>query len=101
MLRVARMGIVSFPNFGNWRHRLRLGLTGKMPISDSLPFEWYDTPNIHLSTLRDFRVLCAQDRIQITEEICIPRNLLDGILIKTGWRNLGADRVLIGISRKE
>jgi len=101
MLRVARMGIVSFPNFGNWRHRLRLGLTGKMPVSDSLPFEWYDTPNIHLSTLRDFRMLCAQDRIRITEETCIPRDFLDRIFIGIGWRNLGADRILIGISREE
>ena len=101
MLRVAKMGIVSFPNFGNWRYRLRLGLTGKMPVSDSLPFAWYDTPNIHLSTLRDFRALCAQDQIRITEEICLPRDLLDRILIKIGWRNLGADRILIGISREE
>ncbi|MDO9541468.1 MAG: homoserine O-acetyltransferase [Kiritimatiellia bacterium] len=99
MLRVARMGFVSFPNFGNWRHRLRLGLTGKMPVSDSLPFEWYDTPNIHLSTLRDFRALCARDHIRITEEICIPRKFPDRVLIKIGWRNLGADRILLGISR--
>lgn len=99
MLRVARMGIVSFPNFGNWHHRLRLGLTGKMPVSNSLPFEWYDTPNIHLSTLRDFRTLCALDRIRITEETCIPRDFLDKVFVRIGWRNLGADRILIGIER--
>jgi homoserine O-acetyltransferase len=101
MLRVARVGVVSFPNFGNWRYRLRLGLTGKMPVSDSLPFEWYDTPNIHLSTLRDFRALCALDRIRIREETCIPRNFADMIFTKIGWRNLGADRILIEISRDE
>ena len=101
MLRVAREGIVSFPNFGNWRQRLRLGLTGKMPVSDSLPFEWYDTPNIHLSTLRDIRALCAMDRIRIIEEICIPRSCLDKIWLGLGFRNLGADRVLIRITREE
>jgi len=101
MLRVAHAGIVSFPNFGNWRHRLRLALTGKMPISDSLPFDWYDTPNIHLATLRDFRALCALDRIRITEEICLPRGFPDNVFINIGWHNLGADRVLIGIEREE
>lgn len=101
MLRVARIGIVSFPNFGNWRHRLRLGLTGKMPVSDSLPFEWYNTPNIHLSTLRDFRTLCALDHIRIIEEICIPQTPLDKACLGLGFRNLGADRVIIRISREE
>ncbi len=101
MLRVARAGIVSFPNFGNWRHRLRLGLTGKMPVSDSLPFDWYDTPNIHLATLRDFRALCALDHIRITEEIHLPRCFPDNIFINIGWRNLGADRVMIGIEREK
>lgn len=101
MLRVARTGIVIFPNFGNWRYRLWLGLNGKMPISDSLPFDWYDTPNIHLATLSDVRALCARDHIRIKEEICLPRGFPDNYLIKIGWRNLGADRVLIEISRDD
>jgi len=100
MLRVARTGIVSFPNFGNWRYRLRLGLTGKMPLSASLPFEWYDTPNIHLSTLRDFRALCARDHIRIKEEICMPRSFLDKLFVSVGWNNLGADRILMQIGRE-
>ena len=101
MLRVARTGIVIFPNFGNWRYRRRLGLNGKMPISNSLPFNWYDTPNIHLATLRDIRALCAMDHIHIIEESCLPRGFPDNIFIKIGWRNLGADRVLLVISRDE
>jgi methionine biosynthesis protein MetW len=100
MLRVAREGIVSFPNFGNWRYRLRLGLTGRMPVSDSLPFEWYDTPNIHLSTLRDMRKLCALDHIRIIEEICIPQTVLDKISLGIGMRNFGADRVIIRIAKE-
>jgi homoserine O-acetyltransferase len=99
MLRVARTGLVIFPNFGNWRYRLSLGVNGKMPVSDSLPFDWYDTPNIHLTTLRDIRVLCAMDHIRIIEEICLPRGFPDNTFIKIGWRNLGADRVLIVITR--
>ncbi|HOS91896.1 MAG TPA: methionine biosynthesis protein MetW [Armatimonadota bacterium] len=54
MLRVARRGIVSFPNFAYWRVRLDLGLRGRMPITERLPYRWYDTPNIHSFTLQDF-----------------------------------------------
>jgi methionine biosynthesis protein MetW len=58
MLRVGRQAVVGFPNFGYWRIRLQLLVRGRMPSSPSLPFSWYDTPNIHLFTLEDFRVLC-------------------------------------------
>jgi methionine biosynthesis protein MetW len=65
MLRVGRTGIVSFPNFGYWRVRAALLLTGRMPKTDYLPYEWYDTPNIHLLTVKDFRVHCAEQGIRI------------------------------------
>jgi len=100
MLRVAREGIVSFPNFGNWRYRLRLGLKGRMPVSGTLPFEWYDTPNIHLSTLKDFCSLCRMDHIRIVDTVCIPRGWGDAALLRLGRRNLGSDRVLIRITRE-
>ena len=57
MLRVGREGIVTFPNFGHWRNRLHV-LRGHMPVSENIPFEWYDTPNIHLCTINDFLDLC-------------------------------------------
>lgn len=59
MLRVGREAIVTFPNFGYWKHRLQIGLSGKMPVSDDLPYQWYDTPNVHLFTIRDFENFCA------------------------------------------
>lgn len=99
MLRVAREGIVSFPNFGNWQCRLRLGLKGRMPVSGALPFEWYDTPNIHLATLKDFQALCRKDRIRIVDSVCIARGWGDAALLRLGMRNLGADRVLLRITR--
>src|SRR5215813_12638799 len=58
MLRIGRHGIVSFPNFGHWRIRLLLLLGGRMPRTDNLPHTWYDTPNIHFCTIKDFRELC-------------------------------------------
>lgn len=59
MARVARHGIVSFPNFGHWRHALAL-LGGHMPVTKSIPYQWYDTPNIHLCTPKDFEILAAK-----------------------------------------
>lgn len=58
MLRIGRRAIVSFPNFGHWRVRWELGVRGRMPITDNLPHSWYDTPNIHFCTMRDFVGLC-------------------------------------------
>jgi methionine biosynthesis protein MetW len=65
MLRVGRECIVTFPNFGHWRSRWYLGHRGKMPVSKFLPYTWYDTPNIHFCTVRDFEALCADKGIKI------------------------------------
>jgi methionine biosynthesis protein MetW len=67
MLRVGREGIVTFPNFGYWRHRLDI-LGGHMPVSKSLPYSWYDTPNIHLCTVKDFEDLCEKVGAGILDE---------------------------------
>lgn len=66
MLRVGREGIVTFPNFGYWRHRLQV-LRGTMPVSERLPYQWYDTPNIHLCTLRDFENFCLEHGVRVLE----------------------------------
>jgi methionine biosynthesis protein MetW len=58
MLRIGRHAIVSFPNFGHWKIRLKLLASGRMPRTDNLPDTWYDTPNIHFCTIKDFRDLC-------------------------------------------
>jgi len=60
MLRIGRRAIVSFPNFGHWRVRAELGVRGRMPVTDNLPYSWYDTPNIHFCTIRDFVGLCRE-----------------------------------------
>ena len=101
MLRIAREGIVSFPNFANWINRTHLGMTGRMPKSDSLPFEWYDTPNIHLATLRDFLALCRQDNIRVNSLIPLADHPVSRLLVKAGLWNLGAERVLVKIARAE
>ena len=60
MLRIGRHAIVSFPNFGHWRMRGQVFFQGRMPVTDSLPYSWWDTPNIHFCTIRDFVALCDQ-----------------------------------------
>ena len=65
MLRLGKEGIVTFPNFGYWRCRHYLLWYGKMPMSKSLPHTWYNTPNIHLCTFKDFEILCGQKNIKI------------------------------------
>jgi methionine biosynthesis protein MetW len=64
ILRVGREGIVSFPNFGHWKNRLNI-LRGHMPVSDELPYQWYNTPNIHLCTLHDFEAFCNMHHVAI------------------------------------
>ena len=66
MLRVGREGIVSFPNFGYWRNRYQI-LLGNMPISKDLPYQWYDTPNVHLCTLKDFETFCSRHRVAVLD----------------------------------
>jgi len=70
MLRVGREVIVSFPNFGHWNARLQV-LLGRMPVSETLPYEWYETPNVHHCTTVDFEDLCRRLRVRIRERLVL------------------------------
>jgi methionine biosynthesis protein MetW len=70
MLRVGREVIVTFPNFGYWRHRIQI-LTGNMPVSDNLPYQWYDTPNVHLCTINDFDDFCRKSNIKVQQRLVL------------------------------
>lgn len=69
MVRVGKKGIVSFPNFAYIRVRLQLLLKGKMPKTPELPFQWFNTPNIHLLTIKDFEEFCQKNNIEIIKRI--------------------------------
>lgn len=71
MLRVAKVGIVTFPNFAYWQNRVYLGIKGIMPMSETIPYMWYDTPNIHLCTFKDFESLCHQNHITILDTVAL------------------------------
>jgi len=70
MLRVGREAIVTFPNFGYWSHRLQV-LRGRMPVSGNLPYQWYDTPNIHLCTVADFDAFCDERAFDVLERVVL------------------------------
>lgn len=84
MARVARHGIVSFPNFGYWPHGLSI-LKGRMPVTGQMPYQWYDTPNIHLCTLSDFEDLARKLSLRITDRVAF--NQTREVRFLTGWRS--------------
>ncbi len=82
MLRIGKECIVTFPNFGHWKARLHLAVKGRMPVSDLLPYEWYDTPNIHFCTFDDFEVLCREKHINILHRQVVAEGASDKALTK-------------------
>ncbi len=71
MLRIGKNCIVTFPNFGHWRSRLYLVSKGRMPVSEFMPYEWYNTPNIHFCTVRDFDSFCAARKINVLTRLVV------------------------------
>lgn len=97
MLRVGRRGIISFPNFAFWRVRLGLAITGRMPVTRSLPYQWYDSPNIHLFTLQDLLDWARSARAVVTRGWV----LANGIVRKLrAGDNLLAEEVLLVVEKK-
>lgn len=88
MARIGRQVIVSFPNFGYWRTRLALLFSGRMPVGGLIPYAWYETPNIHFCTIRDFRLLCEVLDLVILREIPLDAA---GVPAGVGWRRRGAN----------
>jgi len=98
MLRVGKECIVTFPNFGHWKARLHLALNGRMPVSDLLPWEWYNTPNIHFCTCKDFEVLCREKNIHIIQRRVISPRSFDRLT--RWWPNLFGDTAIYHLTRK-
>ncbi len=99
MLRVAKKCIISFPNFAYWRIRFYLFLKGKMPKSKVLPFEWYNTPNVHLLTIEDFFEFCKKRNIKILKSIYLTRNKArSGFLIRN-IANFFCEQVIFVITK--
>jgi methionine biosynthesis protein MetW len=98
MLRIGKECIITFPNFGHWRSRLHLALKGRMPVSDFLPYNWYDTPNIHFFTFQDFERLCREKDIKILRWAAVDGQLKDHWWIRS-MPNLFSETAIFHISR--
>lgn len=98
MMRIAQRGIITFPNFAYWRIRWQLLFNGRMPMSKSLPYHWYDTPNIHLCTFHDFEDLCRQLNLRV-----LNRRVVDNRYQRDGlnrlWPNFWGEIALYHVSR--
>ena len=79
LLRIAEKAIITIPNFGYWKVRLNLLLTGTMPVTKTLPHSWYNTPNLHMSSIKDFYNLCNLDNIKVIKSISISTNKISDI----------------------
>jgi methionine biosynthesis protein MetW len=101
LLRIGRKVVVSFPNFGNWRIRKQFILTGRMPITEDLPYSWYDTPNIHFCTVRDFVRLTEEIDARIEKAVALYGNdrVLNRSIRLTLW-NFLADQAIFLLSRR-
>ena len=102
LLRIGRKAIVSFPNFGHWRVRTDLMFRGTMPVNDYIPYSWYDTPNIHFCTVRDFVKLCGETDATIEKAHGLQGNG-ERISFNAPWWfwNLFAEQAIFLLSRKE
>jgi methionine biosynthesis protein MetW len=92
--RVGRIGIVSFPNFAHWPNRLRVA-SGRMPVTKTLPYQWYDTPNIRVGTYADFEVLARKNGLSILDSF----GLQDGRPVRR-WPNLRASVAVFKFERR-
>jgi methionine biosynthesis protein MetW len=92
--RVGRIGIVSFPNFAHWPNRLRVA-SGRMPVTKTLPYQWYDTPNIRVGTFADFEILAGKTGLTVTDSF----GLVGGRVVRR-WPNLRASVAVFRFERR-
>ena len=100
MLRVGNEGIVTFPNMAHWKARLQLALGGYMPVTKSLPHEWFNTPNIHLCTVRDFKRLCNKQDIKILQTSYVDFKHSKSTILMKLFPNLFGEIAIFRICKK-
>ncbi len=99
MLRIGKKGIVTFPNFGNWKSRLDLLLRGRMPVSEFMPHQWHDTPNIHFCTVQDFDELCHASDIRVLARTVV-NSRHEGSWAMRAWPNFLGEIAIYHITRE-
>lgn len=98
MLRIGKEAILTFPNFGHWRCRLYLGLKGQMPVSEFMPYTWYNTPNIHFCTFKDFENLCHARSVRILDRMVVDQ-VHRSSRLSAMWPNLLGEVAIYRVTR--
>lgn len=98
MLRVGRRAVISFPNFGHWSTRLQLCFLGRMPRTRHLPYQWYDTPNVHLLTVKDFRHFAQRENVRVLRQKFLSSR---GTHIVPVWENLRASVAIFQLEKMD
>ncbi len=102
MLRIAKFAIISFPNFAHYKNRLYLGLKGKMPVSKTIPYQWYNTPNIHFCSIKDFEELCVKRNFVVKNRTYLTNNRkLDNFVGNKIFANFFAEYGLFLITKND
>ena len=92
LLRVGKKAIVTIPNFGHWKVRLKLLVNGTMPLTENLPYEWHNTPNLHMCTIKDFFIFCEKRDIKIFRSLALNQEKISEINVKNlKYKNLMSD----------
>ena len=81
LLRIGKQTIISIPNFGHWKIRLHLLFKGTMPVTNNIPYDWYNTPNLHMCTIQDFVNFCNKKNIKIDQSMCLTNEKISKITI--------------------
>ena len=101
LLRVGKKAIVTIPNFGHWKIRIKLLINGTMPLTKNLPYEWHNTPNLHMCTIKDFFVFCEKRNIKIFRSLALNQDKISEINIKNlNYKNLMSDLGIFLIEKK-
>ena len=101
LLRVGKKAIVTIPNFGHWKVRIKLLINGTMPLTKNLPYEWHNTPNLHMCTIKDFFIFCEKRNIKIFRSLALNQEKISEIDIKNlNYKNLISDLGIFLIEKK-
>ena len=101
LLRVGKKAIVTIPNFGHWKVRIKLLINGTMPLTENLPYEWHNTPNLHMCTIKDFFIFCEKRNIKIFKSLALNQEKITEINLKNlMYKNLTSDLGIFLIENK-
>jgi len=100
LLRVGKKAIVTIPNFGHWKVRIDLLFKGTMPVTENLPNEWYNTPNLHMCTIKDFVFFCNKRELKLTKSISLSGKKVSFInKINLNYKNLSSELGIFEIEK--